>query len=69
MNFLQIENVICMFKNYILNKFISLHLNKVVLLSSVKKHSESDSPKNVYHLLPFSVLAHKNTALKEAVLI
>lgn len=67
MNFMQ--NVMCTFKNYILNKFISLHLNKVVFLSSVKKHSEYDSRKKFYHLLPLSVLAQKNTTLIVAAII
>lgn len=66
MNFMQ--NVMCTFKNYILNKFISLHLNKVVFLSSVKKHSEYDSRKKFYHL-PLSVLAQKNNTLKVAAII
>lgn len=35
MNFMQ--NVMCMFKNYILNKFISLHLKKKLFFFQVLK--------------------------------
>lgn len=38
MNFMQ--NVMCMFKNYILNKFISLHLKKSCFSLSVEIPSE-----------------------------